>query len=183
MFDELDSSLALSLLNIAGSAVVFYVGIVTLVRVLGKRTTSQMNNFDWIITITVGSLVASGILLDNVTIVEASVAILVLAAMQFITTWLVIRSELVRDLVKARPTLLLNKGEFLKKAMRRTRISEAEIWSALRSHGMYNAADANWVILETNGEMTVIPAKKDDVINISNVGSMQGVNLPSNLRD
>ena len=42
--------------NVAIAAVFFYAFIVLLVRVLGKRTTSQMNNFDWIITIAVGSL-------------------------------------------------------------------------------------------------------------------------------
>ena len=52
------------MINIAIGAIFFYFLIVILVRILGKRTTSQMNNFDWIINIAVGSLAASGILLE-----------------------------------------------------------------------------------------------------------------------
>lgn len=48
------------------SAILFYILIVLAVRLFGKRSTAQLNNFDWIINITVGSLVASGILLGFV---------------------------------------------------------------------------------------------------------------------
>lgn len=147
--------------NIAIGALFFYFLIVVLVRILGKRTTSQMNNFDWIINIAVGSLAASGILLSNVAILDATAAILVLATLQWGTTWLVVRSKLVTKLVKAEPTLLTHKGEYLEDAMRRTRVTEEEICSALRNQGITDPAGANWVVLETDGTLSVIP--KQDV--------------------
>ncbi|MGB3796910.1 MAG: YetF domain-containing protein [Alteraurantiacibacter sp.] len=166
--------------SVAISAVFFYFFIVILVRVVGKRTTSQLNNFDWIINITVGSLAASGILLRDVGLLDAGLAIAVLATLQMLTTWSVLRSKLVSKIVKAQPVLLTHKGEFLRDAMRNERISEEEICSALRAHGMYDVADANWIILETNGELVVIP--RDD-IRLRDVGSMGGVSYPDTLAD
>ncbi|MGB3722587.1 MAG: DUF421 domain-containing protein, partial [Pacificimonas sp.] len=58
------------LLSIGLSAIATYIGIVILVRISGKRTTSQMNNFDWIITVALGGLVTSGILLKGVSVVD-----------------------------------------------------------------------------------------------------------------
>ncbi len=167
------------LAQIAIGAAFFYILVVVLVRVLGKRTTSQMNNFDWIISIAVGSLAASGILLKNVAIVDAVTAIAVLAALQYATTRLVLKSDRFSNLVKAQPTLLTHRGEFLTEAMQVERVSEEEIMAVLRSHGMRDPKDANWVILETNGEMTVVP-KSDTAIDDHIV--METVAKPSNLQ-
>ncbi len=169
---------AARLWSIFVSAIFFFVFIVILVQIVGKRTTSQLNNFDWIINITVGSLAASGILLRDVHLFDAGLAIVVLASLQMLTTWSVMRSELASKIVKAQPVLLTHKGEFLREAMLKERISEEEIFSALRSHGMNEAADANWIILETNGELTVIP--RDDAT-IAEVGTMKSVLQPDTL--
>lgn len=77
------------LAEVSANAFLFYVLIVVMVRVVGKRTTSELNNFDWIINVAVGSLAASGILLRNVATLDAVAAIVVLAACQFLTTWAV----------------------------------------------------------------------------------------------
>ena len=138
------------------SAILFYVLIVALVRVMGKRSTSQLNNFDWIINITVGSLAASGILLDNVTAIRAAVAILVIMGLQFALTWGVLRWKWLAYVVKARPTMLAQEGVFLRQGMRKCRVSEHEIEAALREHGLVDLHEAQWVILETDGRITVI---------------------------
>ena len=159
------------------SAVLFYALIVVAVRLFGKRSTAQLNNFDWIINITVGSLAASGILLDSVPALRATVAIVVIMALQFLMTWLVLRYEFVANLVKASPTLLTHKGVFLKSAMRSTRVSEEEILSVLREHGMVTN-DANWVVLETDGRMTVIPKNE---IELEDAQTMVNVERPGQL--
>ena len=97
--------------------------------------------------------------------------------LQFILTWLVLRFKLVANLVKATPTMLTHKGKFIKSAMKDTRVSEKEICSVLREHGMV-VNDANWVVLETDGRMTVIP-KKD--IKLEDADTMANVERPDKL--
>lgn len=150
-----------------------------LVRVLGKRTTGQMNNFDWIITITIGAIIASGILQRGVAIVDALIAIVVLAFLQWATTKLVLRSRFAAKLVKARPELLVHRGRILEETTQRTRISDGEIYAALRGQGITQLKDVNWVILETNGTMSVI-ANKDES-SLEDVATMPDVSRPKEL--
>ena len=103
--------------TIAVTALTFYIYVVALVRIFGKRTTNQLNNFDWIITFAIGSIVASGILLEEVTVLDSALAILILAILQWLTTWTVLRSRFASKMVKSDPTLLLHKGRFIESAM------------------------------------------------------------------
>lgn len=65
-FDGLES-----LIRTVIPGALLYVAVVLAVRIFGKRSTSQMNNFDWIVTVGSGSLLASGVLLKDVTVLEA----------------------------------------------------------------------------------------------------------------
>ncbi|RZV34147.1 MAG: DUF421 domain-containing protein [Sphingomonadaceae bacterium] len=168
------------MVEVALNAVLFFVLIVALVRIVGKRATSQFNNFDWIINIAVGSLAASGILLKNVATLDAVLAILVIAACQYLATFWVRKTELGSRVVKARPTLLTHKSEFLRDAMAKARISEAEIRAALRLEGIHDDAGANWVILETNGELTVIPARD---VTLDDASALEDVGMPERVRN
>ena len=162
------------------AAVLFYILIVLIVRLLGKRTTAQLNNFDWIINITVGSLAASGILLENVSNATAFAAIVTIAVLQYGLTYITARSDKATEVIKACPTLLVHKGNFLDEAMLNARISRGEVEAALRSQGLTNIRDANWVILETNGKITVLPQKDVD---IGEASAMNSVQWPSDLPD
>ncbi len=149
--------------GVASGAVVFYLVIVVMARISGKRITGQMNNFDWLVTVVVGALAATGILSREVSIADAMLAIIIFFLLQWLTTWLVYRSPLMCRLIKAEPRLLLQRGELCKEAMRKERITEAEIYSVLREKGLVSLEEANWVILENNGKMTVIP-KRDTAL-------------------
>lgn len=149
------------LAEIALSAVIVYIAIVVVIRVSGARTTAQLNSFDWIVNVIVGSLAASGILLEDVSVIAAMTAIIVLVGLQFVIARLSQRFTMFERLVKDEPVLLTHKGQLLKEAMRQSRISRDEILTALRDSGLTRIEDANWVILETNGELNVIPRNPD----------------------
>ncbi|AKM08016.1 DUF421 domain-containing protein [Pelagerythrobacter marensis] len=166
------------LAEVAVLSLAFYLTVVILTRLSGKRTTGQMNNFDWIITVAVGSLAASGILLRDVSYAEATVAIIALGLCQYVVTFVLVRSSTVTKAIKAQPTLLLHKGVFLEDAMKQTRITRAEIESALRSEGIVDPAEANWVILETDGTFAVVP--RGDIA-IDKAEAMDHVEKPESL--
>ena len=102
---------------------------------------------------------------------EGLTAIASLCLLQYAVTWLSLRSERFQDLVKARPTVLLSRGEMLCEAMRRERVTEEEILAALRAHGMAGPDEAAAVILETDGSLTALPTRKDaEFVSLRNVG-------------
>ncbi len=146
------------------SAAFLYVAVICAVRLFGKRSTSQMNNFDWIVTVAIGSLMASGVLLSNVTVLESGAAIYVLLALQWALTKVMLNSDVATKVVKSEPTLLVHRGEIIAEAMKQERMTEAEIHAAVRGAGISRIQDVQWVILETNSSLSVIPvtAPTDD---------------------
>ena len=76
--------------------------------------------------------------------------------MQFIATWLSVRSSTVQRLLKNEPKLLFYEGRFLRDEMRAERVTEAEIEAAIRQQGMANLDKVGAAVLETDGSVTVM---------------------------
>lgn len=149
------------LASVALAAVATYVAIIICVRISGKRTTANLNSFDWLITVTIGSLASSGILLRDVAVSDALAGILALALCQYALTRTVRTAGKVERLVKAQPLLLLHRGEILETNLSKARISVAELRAVLRREGFVEPEQAAWIVLETNGEITVGAADGD----------------------
>ncbi|MEO1393999.1 MAG: YetF domain-containing protein [Cyanobacteria bacterium J06634_5] len=145
------------IVKICIAAPIMYVFVVAAIRIVGKRSTSQMNNFDWIVTVAIGSLTASGIILDSVTVAEALTAITLLLGAQYLLTRGFLASGKLTKLAKASPTLLVHDGQFIHSAMKKERVMPSEVMAALRENGLLSLEDAHWVILETNATFSVIP--------------------------
>lgn len=67
------------------------------------------------------------------------------------------KSDAVTKAIKSEPTLLFHEGEILEDAMRRERITVAELHAAIRCAGLSRTEDVRWIILETNSSLSVIP--------------------------
>lgn len=133
-----------------------YLALILLLRASGKRTLSKMNAFDFIVTVALGSTLATILLSSSVSLARGVLAFGLLILLQFVITWLSVRSPAVRRLVKAEPTLLVHKGEFLHGAMKQERVTEEEIRAALRSQGIPAVDNVEAVVLETAGDLSVI---------------------------
>jgi len=153
--------------------VLAYIALVTLLRISGKRTLAKMNAFDFIVTVALGSTLATVLLSKDVALAEGVLAFMLLIALQFSVAWLSVRSPWVEALVKSEPTLLLYRGQFLRPAMKRERVSKAEIEAAVREQGVADPAAVAAVVLETDGTFSVIQTK--DEITLTH---MAGVQLP-----
>jgi uncharacterized membrane protein YcaP (DUF421 family) len=106
--------------------------------------------------VALGSALANVILSKDVSLAQGGLALALLCLLQLLVTWLSVRSDRFQRLVKSTPALLLYEGEFQGKAMRRERVTEAEIRSALRGQGICAVEKVAAVILETDGTFSVI---------------------------
>ncbi|GAB5377633.1 MAG: DUF421 domain-containing protein [Acuticoccus sp.] len=142
-------------------AVAGYAALVVLLRISGKRTLSDMNAFDFVVTVALGSILATTILNSTVALAEGIAALVTLVALQALVALLAARSRAVRKAVKSEPTLLVRHGTLLVDAVRAARLSEAEILAAIRASGEADLAGVAAVVLETNGDLSVIPQRAD----------------------
>ncbi|MDU0328543.1 DUF421 domain-containing protein [Microbacterium sp. KSW2-21] len=134
-----------------------YASLVAILRISGKRTLAQLNAFDLIVTVALGSTFATILLSSDVSWTEGIVAMLLLVGLQLAVAWASTRWHAARALVAAAPLAVLRSGEFCSAAMRRHRLTEAEIMQAVRAAGHGDLSSIAIVILETNGTISVIP--------------------------
>lgn len=143
-----------------------YAALIVLLRVSGKRTLSKMNAFDFVVTVAIGSTLATILLSQDVALLEGIVALALLIFLQYSIALLSVHSALFRRLVKSEPRLLFHEGEFLPGAMRRERVTAEEIRQAVRSSGAGEMKDVDAVVLETDGRISVIPARGSALANV-----------------
>ncbi|WP_437941682.1 DUF421 domain-containing protein [Sorangium sp. So ce341] len=133
-----------------------YVALIVLLRASGKRVLSKMNAFDLVVTIALGSTLATVMLSKSVALADGVLAFALLVLLQFLITWLSVRSKTVSQMVKAEPALLVHRGEVLPRALKQERVVEAELLAAARNHGLTSLSDVEAIILETDGSFSVI---------------------------
>jgi len=146
------------LARVATLGVLAYAGLVLVLRISGKRTLSKMNAFDFVVTIALGSTLATTLLSTGVALLEALLAFATLAGLQAGVAWWSTRSARVRALVRSEPALLAHRGRLLADAMRRERVSESEVLQALRNAGRASLKEVEAVVLETDGGFSVLAA-------------------------
>ncbi|WP_374471634.1 DUF421 domain-containing protein [Phenylobacterium sp.] len=135
-----------------------YVSLVLILRISGKRTLSKLNAFDFVVTIALGSTLASVLTSKTLSLAEGVTALALLVGLQLVVTSLAVRSRRFDRIVKSEPSLLLRNGELLSDAMRRERVTPDEVMSAIRDAGATTFAAASAVILESDGTLTALLA-------------------------
>lgn len=137
-----------------------YLLIIFVLRISGKRTLSKMNSFDFIVTVALGSVLASTLVNYKTTLWEGIMTFCMLVFFQFLSSWLAGRSDTVNSLIKSQPTLLFYEGKYNKKNMKKERVSENEITQAIRSKGTESTESVSAVVLETDGTLSVLKKQK-----------------------
>lgn len=142
--------------------VLAYVAIIFCLRISGKRTLSKWNAFDFIVTIALGSTLATIIVSKQTPLVEGIVAFSLLIVLQYLITKLSIYSKFVRQTIKTSPTMLLRDGKFIEKQLKQQRVTESEIRAAVRAKGLASLKSVAAVVLETDGSFSVIENLNDE---------------------
>lgn len=149
-------SSATTLIRTLVVGVLAYVSLVLLLRVSGRRTLSKMNAFDLVVTVALGSTFATILLSREVSLAQGVLALALLIALQYAVTWSSVRVAWVRKLVTGEPALLFYRGRFLGEALRKARVTEAEVRAAVRASGSASLEGIEAVVLETDGSFSVI---------------------------
>ena len=142
--------------------VLAYGGLLLFLRISGKRTLAKMNAFDFVVTVALGSTLASLLLSKEVALAQGLLAFALLIALQFLITWFSVRTKWLRRVVTGEPSLLLYRGQLVHEALKRSRVSEEELKAAVRSAGMHSLKSIEAVVLETDGSFSVIPNRNVD---------------------
>jgi len=138
------------------AGVLAYVTLVIFLRISGKRTLSKMNAFDLVVTVSLGSTLATVLLSKAVALVDGAIAFGVLVGLQYAVTWTSVRARWVRQAVTGEPLMLMHRGHFLPSALRKARVTRDEVRAAVRAAGLASLKEVEAVVLETDGSFSAI---------------------------
>jgi uncharacterized membrane protein YcaP (DUF421 family) len=146
---------------VVATAVTFAL-MVAILRVVGAQAIAQMSGYDMVATVTFGSIVATVAVTRGVTVAEGVAALLTLIALQEILRFLQSRWLRAHHAVRQPPIVLLWDGTLLEDRLRSHRISADEVRAAVRKAGMASLTEARLVVLENDGEWSVVRQPEPD---------------------
>ena len=151
-FDSWSAVLRIALVGVAS-----YVALLLLLRVGGKRVLAKLNAFDLVVTVAIGSMLASAVLGKDITYSDALTGMVLLIGAQWLLTRVTTSLPGGRKFINAEPTLVLVEGEIVESALSRMRLTRGEVMQAVRSSGQGGFGSIAAVVLEPDGTLSVIP--------------------------
>jgi uncharacterized membrane protein YcaP (DUF421 family) len=161
-----------SVARIAVLAPLLYSLLIFLLRTLGKHSLAKTNAYGLVVTVAIGSAIASSVLTKSVSLFDAILAIGLLLGLQYVLAMISSRTRRGRRLLQEQPTLLLYHGRMLQESMLDQRVSEAEVLAAVRQQGVASVENVGAVVLESDGSFSVIPTLEGSCSALADVGRM-----------
>ncbi len=158
-----------TLVDTALTALLAYGALILVLRVSGKRTLAKLSVFDFVVTIALGSILATIILSGDTSLLQGIVAFVTLVGLQYIIAWLSVRVPFVLRATRSLPVALVVHGQVQTGAMVSARVTQDEIAQAVRRGGCGSIAAVAAVVLETDGTLSVIRGG-DDLSALDDVG-------------
>ncbi len=139
---------------------IIYVLIIAGLRVMGKREFSQLTPLELITLLLIPEIVAQALVGEDFSLVNAIIGVATLFSLVFLTSLLAQHSKAFEQVISSSPTLLAHHGQFIEDHMNKERITPDEIYAELHKVGLYELAQARWVILEADGKIAIIPEEQ-----------------------
>ena len=137
-------------------AIVLYIIVLMVMRLMGKREIGQLQPFELAISIMIADLASIPMTEIGIPIFNGIIPILGLLVMHLCISVLNIKSLKAREIICGKPRILIYRGKIDEKALKNERFTINELEERLRGKNVVNLGDVEYAILETSGEVTVI---------------------------
>lgn len=156
-----------------------YLLLILVLRIFGKRILSKMSAFDFVVTVAFGSILATILTDSKLALADGITSLTLLVFLQFVLSKLIKRFDFIDKLAKSEPVLLYFKGDYDEQAMEKERILKEDLYQTARSSGFVSMDDVLGIILETNGEFSVLSNSKYTIENstLKNIKKDYFINL------
>ncbi len=143
-------------MDIVVRAIVAYLFVLLITRIVGRRELSTLEPFDLILLVTIGDLVQQGVTQNDFSVTGLMLAVGTMAAMVILFSYLSFRFPRTRPLLEGVPVIVVEDGRPIDQNLRRQRLTAIEVAREARRQGIASLDQVQWAVVETNGEMTFI---------------------------
>lgn len=156
-------------LGIIRTLILFTVVVVGL-RLMGKRQIGQLQPYELVIVIMLSALAAIPMENTGIPLLSGLVPIFVLVLAQVTLSYLALKSERARGVICGAPSVVIENGKIVEKEMQRLRYNINDLLEQLRAKNFSNISDVEFAILETSGQLSVIPKSGKRPVNPEDMG-------------
>jgi uncharacterized membrane protein YcaP (DUF421 family) len=139
-----------------------YLGLLILLRLLGKRSFGEMTTFDIVVLMLVGGTLRTAIIGDDKKPMAAIIGVLAIFLIDKAIAWIAARWPLFDRVIEGEASLLARDGRPIEGALRKHDMSEEAFRRALREKGLRDVGDVAEVRLEANGKISVLKTSRHD---------------------
>ena len=144
-------------MDIVVRAVVLYVFVLFVMRVIGRRELSTLSAVDLVLLIVLGDAIQQGLTQDDYSVTGAVIVIGTFAVLQILISYLSYRFPRLRPALDGEPIVVVQDGQAIEKNMKRERITLGEVMVEARLQQVSQLDDIAWAVLETSGKISIIP--------------------------
>lgn len=137
-----------------------YLFLVFITRIVGRRPGKQLTPFEFVLVFYLGGLTLTGMVGGEMSLTNAVCQIFTVALCHYALTWLRMRSDLAMRLLDGSPLLLLSDGKWRSHTLSQMFLQDDDVMDVAREQGIRDLSGIRTAVLETFGQINVIPAKQ-----------------------
>ncbi|MEK3882997.1 DUF421 domain-containing protein [Paenibacillus sp. PL2-23] len=150
----------MSILNdtllVLGRIYTIYPLLLVVTLFMGRRSIGQLPIFDFLIFLSLGSVIGADIADPKIEHLHTAIAIAAIGVLQKLFSVLLIKSRKFGKLVTFEPAIVVHKGQLLRGKLKKLQYSVDDILRLLREQGIFDPAVVEIAVLEGNGELSVL---------------------------
>ena len=136
--------------------ILVYILALVLSKLIGIKIISQMNFFDFVMGVSIGSMIAKIIIDKDHVVFSGVIALIVFSLLTISTSYLNLKSYIARSIINAKTLILIENGRIIDKNIKKLRITINELMMKLREKDVFNIEDVQFAIMESNGQLSVL---------------------------
>lgn len=140
--------------------IILYFIVVFTMRIMGKRQIGEMQPFELVIAIMISELASMPMQDTRIPLSHGIIPIVTLLLLQAVISVTELKSEAARSIFSGRPSIVIKDGKLDIKELKDNRFNLNDLLEELRLQGYYNIEDIEYAILETSGQLSIIPKTK-----------------------
>ncbi len=154
------------MLTVVLRVLLIYIIAIIVMRLMGKRQLGEMEPFELVITLIIADLATIPMSDPTIPIWYGILPLLVIQVLHFFVVKLQVKNTKFRKLLSGSPAIIISPNGLEYEKLKELDICEQEVMGMLRSKDVFDISNIDYAILETNGQLTVIPKGKGDKVNL-----------------
>ena len=147
--------------NICFRTILVLIILFFITKMMGKKQISELNFFDYVVGITIGSIAADISLDIEKDMIAGIAALFIYGFISYIISFVSIKSILARRFFIGVPTVLVEKGKIIESGLKKSKIDVNDLLMEARENGYFNLDKIDYALMEVNGNISFLPKEKE----------------------